>query len=203
VLTQGPTLKVETLWLAGGLYGNPCALDTLIELFEREPGSKALVFNGDFHWFDTRSRGLFAHQRCGPGFVAMRGNVETELVLPDARAGCGCSYPDWVDDATVLALEPHHSSGCAPTASPLAGVERLAKLRCILWPRSAATRVAVVHGDAESLAGWGFSQEALATASGFAAALDAFESTGVRILRLQPHLPAGAAMLRWRQGLGQ
>jgi hypothetical protein len=180
VLTQGPTLKVETLWLAGGLYGNPCALDTLIELFEREPGSKALVFNGDFHWFDTEAGDFSRINDAVLGFVAMRGNVETELVLPDARAGCGCGYPDWVDDATVLRSN-RIIERLRATASPLAGVERLAKLPMHLVAEVGSDRVAVVHGDADSLAGWGFSQEALATASGFAAALDAFESTGVRI----------------------
>jgi len=101
-------------------------------------------------------------------------------VLPDARAGCGCSYPDWVDDATVLRSN-RIIEWLRATASPLAGVERLAKLPMHLVAEVGSDRVAVVHGDAESLAGWGFSQEALATASGFAAALDAFESTGVRI----------------------
>ena len=47
-----PDLEAETLWIAGGLYGNPFALERLVELYEREPGAKALVFNGDFHWFD-------------------------------------------------------------------------------------------------------------------------------------------------------
>jgi hypothetical protein len=41
--------------------------------------------------------------------------------------------------------------------------------------------VGIVHGDAGSLAGWGFSQEALATAEGYAAAGTAFAEAGVDI----------------------
>jgi hypothetical protein len=43
------------------------------------------------------------------------------------------------------------------------------------------TRVAVVHGDADSLAGWGFSQETLATPAGYAAALRAFSGADMEV----------------------
>src|SRR5712691_11588653 len=42
-------------------------------------------------------------------------------------------------------------------------------------------RIAIVHGDDSSLAGWGFSQEALSTTQGLAAASAAFECTGVQV----------------------
>ena len=45
-----------------------------------------------------------------------------------------------------------------------------------------AIRVGIVHGDADSLAGWGFSQEALATPEGLAAACDAFATAGVGVI---------------------
>ncbi len=48
-LSGRAALQVDCLWVAGGLYGNPLALQTLMELYERESGTKALVFNGDFH----------------------------------------------------------------------------------------------------------------------------------------------------------
>src|SRR3989442_10029095 len=50
-----PSVHAESLWIAGGLYGNPFALEALLEAYEREPGTKALVFNGDFHWFDVEA----------------------------------------------------------------------------------------------------------------------------------------------------
>jgi hypothetical protein len=43
------------------------------------------------------------------------------------------------------------------------------------------TRIAVVHGDADSLAGWGFSQETLARSAGYAAALRAFSVAEVEV----------------------
>jgi hypothetical protein len=42
-------------------------------------------------------------------------------------------------------------------------------------------RVAVLHGDAESLAGWGFSQEALGTPAGIDAAMRSFEAAQVDV----------------------
>ncbi|MGW8271388.1 MAG: hypothetical protein ACWGNS_13100, partial [Burkholderiales bacterium] len=42
-------------------------------------------------------------------------------------------------------------------------------------------RVGIVHGDADSLAGWGFSQEVLATRDGLRAAERAFDVAGVRV----------------------
>src|SRR5436190_2546019 len=101
VFNRRPELKVDTLWVAGGLYGNPFALQRLIERYEREPGSKALVFNGDFHWFDVHEEIFRKIDDSVTTFLATRGNVETELASPADGAGCGCGYPDWVDDGTV------------------------------------------------------------------------------------------------------
>jgi len=100
-LRRAPELAVESLWIAGGLYGNPFALESLLALYERERGTKALVFNGDFHWFDARTDVFDQINRKVLGFAALRGNIEAELATPVADAGCGCAYPDWVDDGTV------------------------------------------------------------------------------------------------------
>jgi hypothetical protein len=43
-------------------------------------------------------------------------------------------------------------------------------------------RVAIVHGDADSLAGWAFSQETLATSAGLAAARAAFATAATRVI---------------------
>jgi hypothetical protein len=58
---------------------------------------------------------------------------------------------------------------------------RLAALPMHLVAAVGGERVAVVHGDADSLAGWGFSQEALSTADGTAGALRNFEEAGARV----------------------
>jgi predicted phosphodiesterase len=175
------SLEVDTLWVAGGLYGNPFALERLLELYEREPGSKALVFNGDFHWFDVDPQQFHSIQESVERYVALRGNVETELAAPGEGAGCGCGYPEWVDDETV-ALSNRIIDKLRTTAQ---GFPRaLAHLAALPMHRVAAVggrRVALLHGDADSLAGWGFSQEALATAAGLDAAVRRFDESAVDI----------------------
>ena len=174
-------LEVETLWVAGGLYGNPEALDRLLALYEEEPGAKALVFNGDFHWFDVARDDFVRINTEVMRHSATRGNVETELALPDAGAGCGCAYPDWVGDAEVarsnrMIERLRITAQSAPEALGLLG-----KLPMHLVAEVAGERVAVVHGDADALAGWGFSQERLASPEGLAAAREAFDAAGVRV----------------------
>jgi hypothetical protein len=179
---SGPAaLEVDTLWVAGGLYGNPYALESLLELYGREPGSKALVFNGDFHWFDVDASLFDEVQISVEKHAALRGNVETELAAPGDDAGCGCGYPEWVGDETV-ALSNRIIERLKRTARRHpAALGRLAALPMHLVARVGAQRVAVVHGDGESLAGWGFSQEALAGSPGQAAAARQFDEARVRI----------------------
>jgi len=178
-LAASGQLEVDTLWVAGGLYGNPFALQRLLELYDAERGSKALVFNGDFHWFDIDDFELI--DEAVSRHLAIRGNIETELAAPAEGAGCGCSYPDWVDDGTVersnRILERLRG---AARRFPVA-LARLAGLPMHMVATVGGERVAVVHGDADSLAGWGFSQEALATCGGRDAALRAFASSRARV----------------------
>jgi hypothetical protein len=175
------SLEVDTLWVAGGLYGNPLALERLLELYEREPGSKALVFNGDFHWFDVDPAQFSAIQSSVEEFPAIRGNVETELAAPGEDAGCGCGYPEWVDDETV-ALSNRIIEKLRRTAQGFPrALERLAALPMRLVAAVGEQRVAVLHGDADSLAGWGFSQEALASPAGLDAAMRSFDASNVDV----------------------
>jgi len=180
-LAAGASLRVDTLWIAGGLYGNPEALDALLELYAAEPGAKALVFNGDFHWFDVAREDFLRVNDAVLRHAATRGNVETELASPESGAGCGCAYPDWVGEAEVARsnriIERLRSTAQgAPDA-----LHRLAALPMHCVAEVAGLRVAVVHGDAESLAGWGFSQERLATPEGLAAARAAFDAARVSV----------------------
>jgi len=170
-------IRVETLWVAGGLYGNPFALERLLELYEREPGSKALVFNGDFHWFDLED--FTAIDDAVRRHLAILGNIESELAAPLDGAGCGCAYPEWVDDGTVE--RSNRIIERLRRAAPRAGRERLAGLPMHLVAEVGGERVAIVHGDADSLAGWGFSQEVLATPGGRATATSAFDRSKVRV----------------------
>ena len=178
----GPaSLQVDTLWIAGGLYGNPEALATLLDLYESEPGSKALVFNGDFHWFDV-AREDFVHVNAAVlQHHATRGNVETELAFPSPDTGCGCGYPDWVGD-----LEVERSNRMIErlraVVAPLPDIRRaLAALPMYLVAEVGGERVGIVHGDADSLAGWAFSQETLGTQAGIDAAHAVFAAAKARI----------------------
>ena len=79
-LAAPASFEVDTLWAAGGLYGNPYALEELAALYEAEPGSKALVFNGDFHWFDVYSADFVRIEQGVSAFLATHGNVFTETL---------------------------------------------------------------------------------------------------------------------------
>jgi predicted phosphodiesterase len=175
----GPALlRTETLWVAGGVYGNPFALERLLELYEREAGAKALVLNGDFHWFDVDREQFASIERMRAPHLALRGNVESELAQPDAGAGCGCGYPDWVPDTEV-----ERSNRIIERLRATAQLfpQRFTTLPMYRVAEVGGVRVAIVHGDADSLAGWGFSQEVLATAPGRAAAMAAFERADVSV----------------------
>lgn len=173
-------LRAETLWIAGGLYGNVLALQSLMSAYDAEPGPKALVFNGDFHWFDVAAPDFRLVNDTALAHHALRGNVETELAAPGDDVGCGCAYPEWVGDATV-----EHSNRIIErlraTARQQPGLDRLAGLPMHLTARVGEARVGIVHGDADSLAGWGFSQEALSLPEGRAAAQAALTSAGVDV----------------------
>jgi predicted phosphodiesterase len=177
-LRTGPSLEVDSVWIAGGLYGNPFALAALVEAYEGERGAKALVFNGDFHWFDVDAADFGRINDAVLAFHATRGNVETELATPQDGAGCGCGYPEWVDDGTV---ERSNRIIERLRAAARGFSQGLAALPMHLVARVGNARIAIVHGDADSLAGWGFSQEALATERGLRSARAAFEAAGVDV----------------------
>ena len=157
-----PSLRCEVLYVVGGLYGNEAALDEVLAMFDDERGDKRLVFNGDFNWFDT---GADAFRRINErvlAHAATRGNVETEIAGDDPSAGCGCAYPDAVDQETV---DRSNRIGARLGATARRFPALLDRLRALpMWLRVDVgdTRVAVVHGDADSLAGWGFAHDALA-----------------------------------------
>lgn len=152
---------LEVLYVVGGLYGNESALSEILRLFDAETGRKRLVFNGDFHWFDSDPARFARIQQAVLSHTALRGNVETELIdtSPEADAGCGCAYPDWVGDAVVeRSNRILHRLRDAVTPSQR---QALADLPMWLTATVGDCRIGIVHGDAQSLAGWGFAQEHL------------------------------------------
>lgn len=184
-LCRAPELGAETLYVIGGLYGNLPALDALERLAAQEAAvsgrAPILVFNGDFNWFNTSpvyyeriNRRVLAHR-------ATAGNVELEIADPGEDAGCGCAYPRWVDDA-VVARSNAILERLRTAAAGHPQVRRaLAALPMNMVAQVGNARIAIVHGDARALAGWGFSREALATTSGRRRAADWLARAGAHV----------------------
>jgi hypothetical protein len=158
---RAPDFHADTLYVVGGLYGNVPALEAVLALAAREATPVMLAFNGDFNWFNIDDAGFCAINREVLRHRALRGNVETEIASDDAAAGCGCAYPD-----TVSAGEVERSNDIIVTLRDAARRNadlraRLAKLPMHLVAEVGGLRVAIVHGDLQSLAGWTLSQERL------------------------------------------
>lgn len=176
----GALAGLQTLYVAGGLYGNEFALDALERLLEAHAardGRRAVVFNGDFHWFDAEPDWFARVQRRVLAHTALRGNVETELAVGEADAGCGCAYPDWVDDGVVERSNRIHAQLQAATTA--AQRAELAALPMHATASVGGRALALVHGDATSLAGWGFAVEHLREAAHRATVAGWFERAGV------------------------
>jgi hypothetical protein len=160
-LARPPEIAADTLYVAGGLYGNLPALDAIERLAGAERGETRVVCNGDFNWFDVDADAFREVNERVLRHHALRGNVETELASEDDGAGCGCAYPETVSDAEV-------DRSNAILARLRDTARRFPALRAALaaLPMHAVAaiggaRIAIVHGDAESLAGWGFAHDRL------------------------------------------
>ena len=161
VFDREPEIRAETVYVVGGLYGNVEALEAVSAAAAREPGPVTLVFNGDFHWFDVDDGDFARVTHEVLRHRALRGNVETEIAGDDSGAGCGCAYPLDVSDAEVSRSNEilARLRATAQRAPQLRA--RLGALPMHLVARVGAARIGIVHGDAASLAGWGFAQERL------------------------------------------
>ena len=153
--------EAETLYVVGGLYGNLAALDEIERMAAAERGQVTIVFNGDFNWFNVGDAGYAQINQRVLAHRATAGNVEAELCRNDGSAGCGCAYPDSVDQPTVERSNEIHVRLRTTAARHPALTARLAILPRHARCRVGDTRVAIVHGDADSLAGWGFGIDAL------------------------------------------
>ena len=160
VFDRPPELTVDVLYLAGGLYGNLAALDEVERLAAKERA--AVVFNGDFHWFDAEPNWFAEVARRVARHHAIRGNVETEIArTADIGAGCGCAYPASVGEGLVrrsneILIDLRRTADALPGAA-----ERLGALPTHLVAQVGGLRIGIVHGDATGLAGWSFAHDAL------------------------------------------
>jgi hypothetical protein len=161
-LAGAPEVEATTLYVIGGLYGNLRALDAVEALARREASAPRLCFNGDFHWFDIHDA---VHAEINERVLvhdALQGNVEAEFGSADDDAGCGCAYPESVDAGVVVRSNLIHRELKATAARQPAAVQaHIATLPMFRRYRVGPSRVGVVHGDAESLAGWRFDVAAL------------------------------------------
>lgn len=162
-LCQAPeTLSEDVLYVVGGLYGNALALDRIeaMAAAEEADGRRVkLLFNGDFNWFNADD-GLFSEiNRRVLDHDAMLGNVEYELAHPSEGAGCGCAYPEFVG-SEVVARSNRIMERLQTVASRHSDIQsrlaNLARFRCMIF---GGLKVLVLHGDPESLAGWGLAYE--------------------------------------------
>jgi hypothetical protein len=161
----GPAqLEADTLYVVGGLYGNPVALRAILERAADEAGRPAaIVCNGDFHWLDVDPEDFQAISEAVLARHATKGNVEAELASEgsDQDAGCGCAYPDYVADEVVDRSNQIMTRLRATARRFPDLVHRLAGLPRYLTAQVAGERVGIVHGDLESLAGWRLALEAM------------------------------------------
>lgn len=186
VFDRPPELTADVIYVIGGLYGNVAAIDAVERIAQAERGPVTIVFNGDFHWFDAEPRWFAEIEQRVARHRAIRGNVETEIArTSDIGAGCGCAYPASVGE-DVVRRSNDILTELRRVAGELPGVaERLAALPMHLVAEIGGLRIAVVHGDATSLAGWSFAHDALdepgthelLDAVRRAARVDAFAST--------------------------
>lgn len=161
VFARTPDFAADTLYVIGGLYGNPFALDEIDRLAALESEPPRRVFNGDFHWFDAAPDLFAAVQRRVLAHTATRGNVETEIAGDDPAAGCGCAYPESVPDIDV-ARSNRILECLRETAAAVPGARaQLAALPMHALAQVGRLRVGIVHGDAWSLAGWRFAHDRL------------------------------------------
>ena len=162
VFARDADFATDVLYVVGGLYGNLAALEAVERLAAAEPANVTVVFNGDFHWFDAEPD-WFATIDQGVAFHrALRGNVETEIARSDdIGAGCGCAYPESVDDGFVQRSNDILVSLTHAARASSVALERLARLPMHLVACVGTLRIGLVHGDAAALAGWGFAHDRL------------------------------------------
>ena len=146
-----------------------------------EAARVTLCFNGDFNWFNIDDAGFRAINERVLHHDAIMGNVEAEFGSASEDAGCGCAYPEIVDHGTVERSNRIHATLKRTAARHPDLLARLAALPMVARYRVGNVRVGVVHGDAESLAGWRFDVTALDDPAQHDWRVDAFAKAGVDV----------------------
>jgi predicted phosphodiesterase len=162
--------SAEVVYVVGGLYGNTEALSVILEAFNAErAAAKHIVFNGDFHWFDSDVNEFAAVEKDTALGICLRGNVETEIarsiLAEQPDVGCGCAYPPEVSDLEVAysnqIIQRLRQSYSECRAAGLA--RPLQELAMTMRINVGEFCVGITHGDDQSLAGWGLSHDRIAS----------------------------------------
>ncbi len=159
-----PSASCDVLYVVGGLYGNPFALEAVESLVKGEQGDTLVVLNGDVHWFDKTAENFALVEKHieAAGFVPLVGNVEAELRRQvDVGVGCGCAYPDCTSDESVSRSNRIHKMLSI-------AIDEHPELKELLQGRAATMvvdvagrRVGITHGDEKLVGGWDCSRESL------------------------------------------
>ena len=160
-IAQAEVRHAPTLYVVGGLYGNVPALDAIEAMAATESTAPTLCFNGDFNWFNIDDRQFAEINGRVLAHDAIQGNVEAEFDAAGDDAGCGCAYPDSVDSGVVERSNLIHAQLKTTARRHPELAARIALLPMFARYQVGDCRVAVVHGDADSLAGWRFDVSAL------------------------------------------
>lgn len=155
-IARAPLKPAASLYVIGGLYGNLPALDAIEAMCAREQQPVTLCFNGDFNWFNVDDAGFRAINQRVLRHDAILGNVEAELQAAADSVGCGCAYPDEVDSGIVERSNQIHARLKQTAAQHPALLAALDHLPMVARYAVGSVRVGVVHGDADTLAGWRF-----------------------------------------------
>ncbi|MBC7598444.1 MAG: hypothetical protein H7238_05415 [Polaromonas sp.] len=121
-----------------------------------ESAPVTVVFNGDFNWFNIDDDSFQRINLAVLQHDAIQGNVEFELNATDSVSGCGCAYPVTVDQQTVDRSNRIHDRLKKTAQRHPHLLAQLARLPLFARYKVGAKTVGVVHGDADSLAGWLF-----------------------------------------------
>ncbi|MBF0240737.1 MAG: metallophosphoesterase, partial [SAR324 cluster bacterium] len=164
VFCEIPEYQAETLYVIGGLYGNHEALKSILKMKadeEQQGRPVLLVFNGDFNWFNVDHETFEQINYEVLRHSAIQGNVEMEMADPSEDTGCGCNYPEWVAEGIVersnqIIQQLQSRAEDYPEIS--IGLRNLPRY---LRVKVGDHVIGIVHGDAQSLAGWAFAAECL------------------------------------------